>query len=331
MNKHLSCCYFPTTVVLVDDDEQFLKGLGLKLPEGLSYKPYSDGKEAIHYLNKEYRPDPFTRRFEIADDESLSDHLAIDVDMRLIRNEIYRANRFSEISVLVVDYAMPGLNGVDFCRQLNNPYVQTMMLTGEADQNLAVKAFNEGIINKFIIKSDQDLVQTVKGIISELQEQYFNKLSSNILDRLFELDMIRNLYDPTFINYFKTICEKNNIIEYYLTDSDGGFLLLDENAKPSWLAVKDSQAMQKFYDIAHSAGAPEAILSALSEHKKVPYFFSDEDLDTPPTEWGPYLHPAKTLTGELETYCIAHITDPDAYELDRSKILPYQQYLDEHE
>ena len=333
MNKiKLPCCFIPNNVVVVDDNQSYLQSLKSELSSVYGVITYNNPKAALEFFQKQFHSSPFTDKCIIAEEEAESDHSVTEVDLRVIREEVYNQKRFSEIAVIVVDYAMPGISGLELCQQLKHLKLKKLMLTGEAHNDLAVDAFNEGSIDKFIMKDRPNILDDLIDSIANLQRQYFLELSEWVINgfRMSSDKLLSCLYDPTFINYFKTICEKNNIIEYYLTDSDGGFLLLDENAKPSWLAVKDSQAMQKFYDIAHSAGAPEAILSALSEHKKVPYFFSDEDLDTPPTEWGPYLHPAKTLTGELETYCIAHITDPDAYELDRSKILPYQRYLDEH-
>lgn len=57
-------------------------------------------------------------------------------------------------AVLVVDMNMPGMNGVEFLKRVRArcPDVVRVMLTGNADQNTAVQAVNEGHIFRFLNK-----------------------------------------------------------------------------------------------------------------------------------------------------------------------------------
>jgi len=54
-------------------------------------------------------------------------------------------------AVVVSDYMMPGMNGIDFLRRVkqSDPDTIRMMLTGSADMTTAIKAVNEGSIYKF--------------------------------------------------------------------------------------------------------------------------------------------------------------------------------------
>lgn len=54
-------------------------------------------------------------------------------------------------AVVVSDFMMPGMNGIDFLRQVkqSDPDTIRMMLTGSADMTTAIKAVNEGSIYKF--------------------------------------------------------------------------------------------------------------------------------------------------------------------------------------
>jgi sigma-B regulation protein RsbU (phosphoserine phosphatase) len=54
-------------------------------------------------------------------------------------------------AVVVSDYMMPGMNGIEFLShvKLTNPDTIRMMLTGSADMTTAIKAVNEGSIYKF--------------------------------------------------------------------------------------------------------------------------------------------------------------------------------------
>ena len=54
-------------------------------------------------------------------------------------------------AVVVSDYMMPGMNGIELLRhvKITSPDTIRMMLTGSADMTTAIKAVNEGSIYKF--------------------------------------------------------------------------------------------------------------------------------------------------------------------------------------
>jgi two-component system NtrC family sensor kinase len=75
--------------------------------------------------------------------------------------------------VVVSDYRMPGLNGIEFLREVYNNWPETVriVLSGYADVATVVEALNEGQIYKFIPKpwDNNDL----KITISNALERYF--------------------------------------------------------------------------------------------------------------------------------------------------------------
>jgi DNA-binding NtrC family response regulator len=59
-----------------------------------------------------------------------------------------------EISLVISDQRMPGMNGIDFLGRVrvNHPHILTIMLTAYADIQTALKAINQVGIYKFILK-----------------------------------------------------------------------------------------------------------------------------------------------------------------------------------
>jgi len=64
---------------------------------------------------------------------------------------VQKVEKNGPYAVVVSDYMMPGMNGIDFLRRVkqSDPDTIRMMLTGSADMTTAIKAVNEGSIYKF--------------------------------------------------------------------------------------------------------------------------------------------------------------------------------------
>ena len=81
--------------------------------------------------------------------------------------------------LIVSDYRMPSMNGVDFlsevCRRW--PETERIILSGYADTAAIVAAINEGQIYKFIAKpwSDDDLLRTVREVLDRYELRASNR------------------------------------------------------------------------------------------------------------------------------------------------------------
>jgi two-component system NtrC family sensor kinase len=80
----------------------------------------------------------------------------------------------SPVQVVISDYRMPGMNGVDFLKEVRKLWPDTVriVLSGYADAASIVAAINEGQIYKFIPKpwNDDELKVTVVNAL-ERQER----------------------------------------------------------------------------------------------------------------------------------------------------------------
>lgn len=77
-----------------------------------------------------------------------------------------------EFAVIVSDMRMPGMNGVDFlgaARQLS-PRSVRMMLTGNADQQTAIDAVNDGEVFRFLTKPCD--VDRLRNVMTQALRQY---------------------------------------------------------------------------------------------------------------------------------------------------------------
>ena len=312
-------CYFPSTVVLIDDNHSFLKSIvpGLS-KDRAKYKIFNRPQSALRFLNEEYNKNSFVNRCLLRSDEEQLEHRTIDINVRAIHEECYNSQRFDEISVLIVDYSMPGMNGLELCKEIKDKSYKKILLTCEADESIAIKAFNEGIIDCFIRKHDQNLIKAIDAAVHELQKKYFHDLSMLVamgLSMRGDNEMASMfLSDKVFIDFFDEVMQKINATEYYLMDISGSFMFLDVNGNPCWLVVKNEDEMSEFVSFAKDDNAPLDVIDPLIRRNKIPYFHADEELQTLPRNWEKFLHSAQRLKGNNE-YFYSLITDSKAYSI----------------
>jgi DNA-binding NarL/FixJ family response regulator len=86
------------------------------------------------------------------------------------------AERASSVGVMVTDYAMPGMNGVDLLRTVRHqwPDIARVLLTGQADVGVAARAVNEGQLVHFFTKPWQ--ATEVRSALVKLMEQQHARL-----------------------------------------------------------------------------------------------------------------------------------------------------------
>ncbi len=332
----IACYYYPTTVVFLDDKEDYLDSVLFELDANIKPKKFTHPKELIKYLKDIYERDRFIQQLLLSLKNKESDseneyvnveHSLIDVDVFGIHKKIYNANRFNEIIIVVIDYAMPTMNGLEVCKALEGKLFKFIMLTGQATPETAIEGFNEGLIHRFVRKEDHDFIGKLQSAIFELQIQHFQELSVPII-RALETSIISSLGDPVFAKFFNKFCQEKDIVEYYLVNESGCFLMLDINAKPSWLVVKNEKEMNYYQDIAIDNLAPQNVIDELKNRKKVLFLLTQkDDTDVSVDEWVSYMHPTTKLEGKYGNYYYAYVTNSPVYDKNLDKIVSHKDFL----
>ena len=80
--------------------------------------------------------------------------------------------RFTLAQVCVVDYSMPAMSGLKVLDALAHWSGSRILLTGRADEQLAVSAFNSGLIQQFIPKQSPDIRERLTSAIQGLLHKF---------------------------------------------------------------------------------------------------------------------------------------------------------------
>ncbi|MDI9819567.1 MULTISPECIES: response regulator [unclassified Legionella] len=330
-NFSIPTCYFPSTALFVDDSRDFLLNFVLQLDEGLAYRVFDSPFAALDCIHKkrcelEMLSQRCLSEYTEAKNCPLTNH-TVNLNLAAIHAEVYNSRRFSEISVVVVDYAMPGMDGLEFCRRMDNANIKKILLTGQADEKLAIEAFNEGLIHRYIQKNDPNVAELIIKSIYELQLQYFQRMSDLIV-RMLSVTSPSCLHDRKFAEFFSHLCQEKGIVEYYLADNSGSFLLLDDDANVNFLIVKNEADIQLHYDLALDNGASDEVLDQLASGERIPCFGPTNTKTPEWDEWSFYLVPASRFTS-TETYFYAYVQGPVLFDVKQDKILSYHDHLEE--
>jgi CheY-like chemotaxis protein len=327
----LNCCYFPTTILLVDDNQRFLENLTLAFElNHISCQSFSHPKQLLNYLATHKQQSNINRAFNWIEEEDF-DHRTVDLNIQNIYQEIYNPKRFCEIPVIVADYAMQeGMDGLELLQQIKLPNVKKILLTGEADEKLAVEAFNNNAIDAFILKDTINLLSVLTNKIQTLKEQYFANLSSFALKFITD-DPTRHscLNDPVFTKFFLDYFHNNSFSEYYLLDENGSFLLLNATGEPTIFAINTDKNFAYYNSYINNTDDQSLIaketINALRDKNKILFINPQNVTEITPADWNKYLYTAKILEGQKKYYYA--IIKKDIMEVKNNQVLSYKDFL----
>ncbi|MGN6671305.1 MAG: response regulator [Candidatus Nucleicultricaceae bacterium] len=300
--------FMPTEVVLVDDDQTIPEMVELHLSSlNIALKVFNNPLESINYTTQQST-------------------LNVPKILEEVPAQIYSPNRFKQISTIIVDYDMPNMNGLEVCRKITSPYIQKIMLTGAATTDIAVAAFNEGVIHQFIQKDDPDAFTKLEASVAKAQEHYFELKSHDFTSQLYtEYPEAEILKDPVFGDFFLNLIQEKQIAEYYLLDTIGSFLFLSKTGNPSALFVFNEETLEFQEDmIPENDRSTDRAQEVYAKKQAICFYPFNNQEKYESANWKSYLQPLKRLESESPVF-YAYVTD--LINLDQSRIISFKDYL----
>ncbi len=282
-------CYFPSMIIFISDRHNFMLNITCELHESVAYRLFDVPTRALEFIDN-YRCEIDVIRQHCSSEYLEAQQFSTENHLAPLYAEVYNPYRFSEISVVVIDTAVLGIDSFEFCRELENSPIKKLMLVDETEEPRAIDALKQGLIDAYIKKQDLQIFKLIRQQIIFLQYEYFFQMSQQVT-RLLSLTLPLYLYDIKFSDFFLNFRKKYDIIEYYLLDDTGRFLMLDQNANISMLIMKQVADMRQDD-------------------------FSEND------------HVFERIFSNKVYYC-AYITQKIRFVFQKQKILSYHQYLDE--
>lgn len=270
---------FPTTLVAVDDDPLFLEALEFRLGATFNVATHTRATAALRSLLDAQSYNPAGRLISALPSYDLTgtDGDWRDQAVRLHTSEILDLatdpRRRQAPSVVIVDYDMPDIDGLAFCRQLAGLPIRKIMLTGKADERVAVRAFNEGVIDKFLSKD----AEVLPGLLAEIDlavGRFFADTTATLRAVLSANGSF--LCDPDFCGHFRQAVAEHGIVEHYLLPVPPGLLCRTAKGELMVMLVQGPEEISGLMDLALSAGMPLQAWLALNRPGFQPWFATEE-------------------------------------------------------
>lgn len=322
---HLPVYTHPTLTVLIDDSDSFLKSLSFQLDPMLASKTFDDTRAALAWLEHSARRDAIPLRINFDTHDLPAEHCNVALDIARIYRISGQPQRFATPSVLVVDYSMPQMNGIEFCEAVRHLPCKKILFTGAADEKIAVNAFNRGLIDRYIKKSDTDALDRLESEIVTLQQAFFAEQSETLRD-LLVLHHYHFLRDPALAALVRELSAQHGFVEHYVFPNPTGILFFERCGKATLMIIETEKGLRSQYEIARDNDAPPSLLGALLERRQIP-FFCDPDGDgmyskAVGTNWHRYCRVPRICHGNESYFWAlfelpAHYYDAPVYSFER--------------
>ncbi len=300
--------FHPTTIVFVDDEPSFFRNLELSIPKNLLFRFFSDPVEASEYLaqtcvhSQHALPESILGYHGRFGADTL-----VRIDLGSIEGIMTDPARFARPTVLVCDYAMPEMNGLEVCEVVSSNPIRKILLTGQADERVGLSAFNAGLIDRFIMKSQRKLEQELFEHVRVLQNQFFVDMQNELITTSMGAT---HLFHPPILQAMTDYAAREEFVEWYLATDPSGYIFVRSDGSMVRLFPCDEAWMQASLSFARTSGAPDDIIAGLQRRTHVLSRYESIDVSAPADyPWRENCLPCEAIPGAAGVW-MAYDQDP---------------------
>jgi CheY-like chemotaxis protein len=245
----LSLFQRPGGVLFLDDDPDYLEMLGMVVPAQTQVELYA-------------RPARFLTRMQSEPAHWEAD-AALQLQMidrwrqgqalipQVLRYWASRPERYHLAQVCVVDYAMPGTDGLTVLNTLLDWPGSRVLLTGQADEQIAIQAFNNGLIDQFVPKQATDITRHLLGVLRRLAQAPHPRLNT-LWRGVLRPNQLSLLQIPSVAQWLRDYTH-HHWVEYVVIGEPFGLIGLDMAGQAHWLQLEPTASLPDLADLAASA------------------------------------------------------------------------------
>ena len=227
-------CKRPAGVVVVDDEGIFLESIMDMIQPTLKVDVFIRPSVALAFLKNAIR---------LANEDNFALQQSVNCDL----NETSRIEqilaywnsahlKYDYPTVVLADYSMEPFNGLELFSRCPEWAGRRILLTGNADRDIAFNAFNEDLIDMFLEKSAPNIGTVIRQSISAMFDLPDPRRDQILINTFSQADMLYFSNESVVRDLFKIA--KDNWIEYVAIGDPFGILGYDEQGQVSWLQLE---------------------------------------------------------------------------------------------
>lgn len=223
----LPLVYFPTDIVLLDDDELFLHAISQELKYQLISNVMSTiyADEICTMLNECVS---LTKMFAVQQINGWGlGNYSQTFEIESLQSLMNLRDHKRVISSIVVDYKMHGGDVMPLLSKIQDTNVYKILLTGIAGEELAINCLNDGMIDFYFRKSDPMMIEKLSSQLRINEMNYFINGGHHITNMICESEPESLLHNAKYCEIVTKFINENNIKEYYLIDGIGSYAMFD--------------------------------------------------------------------------------------------------------
>lgn len=242
----------PGGVAFLDDDYAYLEMLADVLPERWAVRLFLRPADFINTLQQEpplWDADAWRHR-------EMLDHWR---DGRPLIPQLLQywksdgVRRYALHRVAVVDYSMPAMNGLQVLDELVNWPGARVLLTGRADEHIAVSAFNRGLIEHYLPKQTAEIGQRLTASIDTLllgpQDPYPQNWRITL-----GREQLAVLAAPAVGEALQALAQIHDWVEHVVLGDPFGVLALDAHGQVVWVQLETAERLAALAELAQQQG-----------------------------------------------------------------------------
>lgn len=242
------CLKSRSRTLFIDDDEAYIEVLAAVMPSRLSARFFSHPGEVDADLGRQAQLLREEQVLLMAMDPA-REGAAIAQGLTYLQ----WPDRRDIAAVLVSDHAMPAETGVALCRRHHYHGFRRVLLTGAADADLAVGAFNSGDIEHFIPKQTQKLMAKVTSAIDE-QQSVSMQVRGACLETFMPIESRSLLTHDGVAERLSALLKEHDVVEYVTVGSPLGVLGLKSDGSCLWFQIESVASLPHLQAIVSDAG-----------------------------------------------------------------------------
>ena len=290
--------WHPVSVVFLDDNEDFLRALQGVFRERALNHFFSKPQAALDFTLSRHRRAPRLRMAgtNLSEIERAGNALGTDA--------LIDETRFEAIAAVVVDYDMPDIDGIRFLGSIGEVECTKILLTGAAGYREAVEAFNAGLIDVYLRKTEADLPRKLADALMVAKKKH---CASRGYIGMHDIGTAYS--NPSVVRLIEELAARENVVEYYWRPEQNAVLMFDGASQASVFIAWDAEEWAFQIDAVADAGGPRWLRQGLLAREILPLFWPHQayrpDLTAIPTA-----QPLPVPGCEDTFYCLARLDIP---------------------